>query len=375
MLRYLTSGESHGKCLVTILEGMPSGLSLSPEDINRDLARRQKGFGRGGRMTIEKDEAEILSGVRNGLTMGGPIALLIPNKDFKINELPVVTKPRPGHADLTGALKYDHTDIRNVLERASARETTSRVASGAVCRKFLSEFGIDILSHVLQIGMIRAKVQEGILLDKLREKVEASQVRCADPDAEKKMIEEITKTQEEKDTLGGVFEVIVMGVPVGLGSFVHYDRKLDGRLARAILSIQAMKAVEIGEGVRASTLRGSQFHDAIYYSKEKKFHRSSNNSGGIEGGMSSGEPIVVRAFMKPISTLLNPLPSVDIITKQPVEATVERSDVCTVPAAGVIGEAVVAFEIADCFREKFGGDSIKEIRRNVEGYLKQVKEF
>ena len=374
MLRYLTSGESHGKCLVTIVEGMPAGLSLAPEDINNDLARRQMGFGRGGRMTIEKDEVEILSGVRGGTTMGGPIALMIPNKDFKINELPVVTKPRPGHADLTGALKYNHKDIRNVLERASARETTSRVAAGAVCRKFLAVFGIDILSHVLQIGTIRAKIAE-LSLAELRKKVEASQVRCADPEAQKTMIAEITKVKEEKDTLGGVFEVIATGVPVGLGSFVHYDRKLDGRLARAILSIQAMKAVEIGEGVKASTLRGSQFHDAIYYKKEKSFYRSSNNSGGIEGGMSSGEPIVIRAFMKPISTLLNPLPSVDIVTKQSVEATVERSDVCTVPAAGVIGEAVVAFEIADCFREKFGGDSMAEIRHNYEGYLKQVKEF
>ena len=375
MLRYLTSGESHGKCLVTILEGISSGLPLTPEDINKDLSRRQMGFGRGGRMQIEKDAVEILSGVRGGVTMGGPVALMIPNQDFKINELPVVTKPRPGHADLTGALKYDHKDIRNVLERASARETTSRVAVGAICRKFLGEFGIDLLSHVLQIGTVRAKAQDGIPLSELRKKVEASQVRCPDPEAEKKMIEEITKAKEEKDTLGGVFEVIVTGVPVGLGSFVHYDRKLDARLARAILSIQAMKAVEIGEGVKASTLRGSQFHDAIFHDKRKGFYRSSNNSGGIEGGMSSGEPIVVRAFMKPISTLLNPLPSVDIITKQPVEATVERSDVCTVPAAGVIGEAVVAFEVADCFREKFGGDSIAEIRRNYEGYLKQVKDF
>ncbi len=374
MLRYLTSGESHGKCLVATLEGMPAGLGLNETAINADLARRQVGFGRGGRMQIEKDAVEILSGVKDSQTLGSPIALLIQNKDFKINELPKVTKPRPGHADLTGALKYAHRDIRNVLERSSARETAARVAVGAVCKRFLSEFNIRIISHVIRIGEVEANTEK-LSFDEIQKRAENSQVRCADPEAEKRMVEAITRAKEEKDTLGGVYEVIATGVPVGLGSYVHYDRKLDARLGRAILSIQAMKAVEIGDGVAGSRKRGSEVHDAIYHDKKKGFHRGTNRSGGIEGGMSSGEPIFLRAYMKPISTLLNPLPSVDIATKEPVKATVERSDVCTVPAAGVIGEAVVAFEIANAFLEKFGGDSIPEIKRNVQGYLKQIAEF
>ena len=374
MLRYLTSGESHGKCLVATLEGMPSGLKVEEAFINAELSRRQTGFGRGGRMQIEQDRIEILSGVKDGLTMGSPIALMIQNKDFKINELPKVTQPRPGHADLTGALKYAHRDIRNVLERASARETAARVAVGAFCKIFLKEFGIDFASHVIRIGSVEAN-PEKLSFEEIRKNAESSEVRCADPVASKKMVEEITRAKEAKDTLGGVFEVMVVGVPVGLGSFVHYDRKLDARLGRAILSIQAMKAVEIGDGVAGSRKRGSDVHDAIYYDSKKGFHRGTNRSGGIEGGMSSGEPIILRAYMKPISTLLNPLPSVDIVTKKAVKATIERSDVCTVPAAGVIGEAVVAFEIADCFREKFGGDSMAEIQRNYAGYLKQIKEF
>ena len=374
MLRYLTSGESHGKCLVATLEGMPAGLRVDESEIDRELARRQVGFGRGGRMQIEKDRVEILSGVKDGLLMGSPMALLIQNKDFKINELPKVTKPRPGHADLTGALKYAHTDIRNVLERASARETAARVAVGALCKIFLKEFGIDFVSHVLRIGDVEAKI-DGLSFKEIQKNAEESLVRCADQTASKRMVEEITKAKEAKDTLGGVYEVMVVGVPVGLGSYVHYDRKLDARLGRAILSIQAMKAVEIGDGVSGSRKRGSDVHDAIYHDAKKGFYRGSNRSGGIEGGMTSGEPIILRAYMKPISTLLNPLPSVDLLTKKPVEATIERSDVCTVPAAGVIGEAVVAYEIADAFREKFGGDSLMEIKRNYEGYLKQVKEF
>jgi len=374
MLRYLTSGESHGKCLLATLEGMPAGLKIDEARINAELSRRQMGFGRGGRMQIEQDRVEILSGVKDGLTMGSPVALMIQNKDFKINELPKVTQPRPGHADLTGALKYAHTDIRNVLERASARETAARVAVGALCKIFLKEFGIESTSHVLRIGTVEADPSK-LSFEEIRKNAEASEVRCADKEASKRMIEEITKAKEEKDTLGGVYEVVVIGVPVGLGSYVHYDRKLDARLGRAILSIQAMKAAEIGDGVAGSRKRGSEVHDAIYHDPKKGFYRGSNRSGGIEGGMSSGEPIIVRAYMKPISTLLNPLPSVDILTKKPVKATIERSDVCTVPAAGVIGEAVVAFEIADCFREKFGGDSMGEIKRNYEGYLKQIKEF
>ncbi|MFH1858071.1 MAG: chorismate synthase, partial [Candidatus Omnitrophota bacterium] len=338
------------------------------------LARRQVGFGRGGRMQIEKDRVELLSGVRGGMTLGSPIALLIQNRDFKIHELPKVTKPRPGHADLAGALKYAHADIRNVLERSSARETAARTAVGAVCKMLLREFGIDMMSHVIRIGGVAADTRK-LSLKEIRENAESSEVRCADPAASKRMAGEIAKAKEDGDTLGGVFEVIVTGVPAGLGSHVHYDRKLDGRLARAILSIQAMKAVEIGDGVANAQKRGSEVHDPIFYNSKKGFYRSSNHSGGIEGGMSNGEPILLRAYMKPIATLLKPLPSVDIATKQPVEATVERSDVCAVPAAGVIGEAVVAFEIADCFLEKFGGDSLRETKRNYEGYLKQLKEF
>jgi len=353
---------------------MPAGLQVDEEAINRDMARRQVGFGRGGRMKIETDRIEILTGVKDGLSMGSPITFMIQNKDFKINELPKVTQPRPGHADLTGALKYAHRDIRNVLERASARETAARVALGGLCKVFLKEFGIAVMSHVLRIGDVEAKT-ESLSFEDIEKNAEGSEVRCADKKAEKKMIDAIIKAKEEKDTLGGVYEVVAIGVPPGLGSYVHYDRKLDAALARAILSIQAMKAVEIGDGVAGSMKRGSQVHDAIYHDPKKGFYRESNRSGGIEGGMSSGEPIFLRAYMKPISTLLNPLPSVDIETKKVVKATIERSDVCTVPAAGVIGEAVVAFEIANAFLEKFGGDSLSEIHRNYKGYLKQIKDF
>ncbi len=375
MLRYLTSGESHGRCLVAILEGMPAGLALDPERINQELRRRQQGYGRGGRMLLEQDRVEILSGVRRGKTMGSPIALQITNKDFSIDKLPVVTRPRPGHADLTGALKYDQEDVRTILERASARETVARVAVGAVCRLFLEAFDVDLLSHVVRLGGIDAKAPAIDGLAGLRKRVEGSPLRCADALAEKKMIKLIDAVKAAGDTVGGTIELLATGVPVGLGSHVHYDRKLDARIAGALMSIQAIKAVEVGDGVRVSMVRGSELHDEIYYSAAKGFHRRTERAGGFEGGMTTGGPLLFRLHMKPLSTLRRPLKSVDIKTKQPFVATVERSDVSAVPAAGVIAEAVVAFELANAWVEKFGGDSLGEVARNWRGYVQQVKRF
>ena len=375
MLRYLTAGESHGKALVTILEGYPAGLKFDAEFINRELKRRQIGYGRGGRMTIEQDKIDLLSGTRHGVTLGSPIAMRIENKDYKIEELPVVNNPRPGHADLSGGLKYNHYDLRNILERSSARETTSRVAVGSVCKLLLARFGIHVVSHVIQIGSVRTKADSKMDFQKIAEISEASPIRCLDSEAEKQMIQLIDQMKEAGDTLGGVFEVIVIGVPVGLGSCMHYDRKLDSLLGAAILSIQAVKGVEIGNGILSASQPGSSVHDEIFYNRERGFYRDSNSSGGFEGGMTNGEPIIVRGFMKPLSTLKSPMMSVNVVTKEPFKATVERSDVCSVPSAGVIGEAVVAFELARTFLEKFGGDSLTEIRRNYEGYWKQVKEF
>lgn len=375
MLRYLTAGESHGKALVTILEGYPAGLKLDVEFINQDLKRRQMGYGRGGRMAIEQDTIDLLSGTRKGMTLGSPIAMRIENKDYKIEELPVVNNPRPGHADLTGGLKYHQHDVRNILERSSARETTSRVAVGVVCKLLLAEFGIQIGSHIIQIGSVRAKAEGLKDVKQLFEKAEASPVRCVDPEAEKRMMQLIDQMKEAGDTLGGIFEVVVTGVPVGLGSCMHYDRKLDSLIGSAILSIQAVKAVEIGEGVLSASQRGSSVHDEIFYDSQKGFYRNSNTSGGFEGGMTNGEPVIVRGFMKPLSTLRSAMMSVNVVTKEPFKATVERSDVCSVPSAGVIGEAIVAFELARAFLEKFGGDSLVEIQHNYQGYLKQLKEF
>jgi chorismate synthase len=360
---------------VTILEGYPAGLKLDVKFVNRELKRRQMGYGRGGRMQIEQDAVDLLSGTRKGITLGSPIAMRIENKDYKIEELPVVNNPRPGHADLTGGLKYNQHDVRNILERSSARETTSRVAVGTVCKLLLAEFGIRIASHIIQIGSIRAKIDGKMEIEKIIEHAETSSVRCVDSEAEEKMIQLIDQMKEAGDTLGGVFEVVATGVAVGLGSCMHYDRKLDSLMGAAILSIQAVKAVEIGDGILSASQPGSSVHDEIFYEKEKGFYRDSNSSGGFEGGMTNGEPVIVRGFMKPLSTLKSPMMSVNVVTKEPFKATVERSDVCSVPSAGVIGEAVVAFELARAFLEKFGGDSLAEIRRNYDGYLKQVKEF
>lgn len=375
MLRYLTAGESHGQCLVAILEGMPADLPIAPEPITQELRRRQQGYGRGGRMQIEQDTVRILSGVRRGRTMGSPIALEIANKDFTIDTLPVVTRPRPGHADLTGALKYDQEDVRTILERASARETAARVAVGAVCRLFLAQFGVDCLSHVVRLGGLDAKPPTTLNLAALRRAVEGSPLRCADKAAERRMIKLVDAVKAAGDTVGGTIEVIATGVPVGLGSHVHYDRKLDARIAGALMSIQAIKAVEMGDGVRVSQVRGSALHDEIYYAKGRGFHRKTDRAGGFEGGMTTGGPLVMRLHMKPLSTLRRPLKSVDLKTKQPFVATVERSDVSAAPAAGVIAEAVVAFELARAWLEKFGGDSLGEIRRNWQGYLRQVAKF
>lgn len=375
MLRYLTSGESHGVCLVAVLEGMPSGLELSPEFIDKELKRRQLGYGRGARMTsIETDKVTLLSGVRFGRTIGSPIALEIKNKDASIDRLPAVTRPRPGHADLAGALKYDHKDIRNVLERASARETAARVAVGAVAKRLLKEFGIEIFSHVVRLGGIDALPKSGSF-ERIRSQAEVSPLRCADRRAEKKMIALIDKAKANGDTLGGAIEIVALHLPVGLGSHVQYDRKLDGRLAGALMSIQAIKAVEIGAGTDVSKVFGSQLHDQIYYSKQKGFFRKTLRAGGIEGGISIGGPLVVRIHMKPLSTLRRPMMSVDIKTKSPFRATVERSDVSAVPAAGVVAEGVLAFELAQAFLEKFGGDSLTELKQNWRGYLNQVKKF
>ncbi len=373
MLRYLTAGESHGECLTAIVEGLPSGLRIDVAKINKELKRRQMGFGRGGRMKIEEDKVEISSGLRGGKTIGSPIALLIRNKDWRKEEGVRITRPRPGHADLAGALKYGEKDIRNVLERASARETAIRVAVGGMAKALLREFRIEVASHVVEIGGIRAKVKDISLKEILRRK-EKSQLSCCDKEAERKMVKKIKASRDAGDSLGGIFEVIVTNVPVGLGSFVHWDRKLDGRLAQAIMSIQAVKGVEIGLGFELARCPGSKVHDEIFY-RGSEFYRKTNNAGGIEGGVSNGEDIILRAVMKPISTLQKPLRSVDIITKKPFEATVQRADVCAVPACAVVGEAVVAIELARAMQEKFGGDTLEEVRRNYRGYMRQLTSF
>lgn len=374
MLRFLTAGESHGPFLLAVIEGVPAGVAIRNELLQHEMRRRQLGYGRGPRMQFETDTVELLSGIRRGKTLGGPIALSIKNKDASIDRLPVVTQPRPGHADLTGAMKYDHRDIRNVLERASARETAARVAVGAVCRQLLSSLGIELASHVVALGSVRAKAGNASVAQ-LRAKADPTPLRCLDPAATKRMTREIDACVKAGDTLGGVFEVVVEGVPPGLGSFVHYDRRLDAILGQAILSIHAVKAVEVGDGCAAAVLPGSKVQDEIFYSRGKGFYRSSNRSGGFEGGMTTGQPVFVRGFLKPLSTLRKPLRSVEINTKRPVVATVERSDVTTVPAAGVIGEAMIAFELAKAVLEKFGGDSFRELNRNYQSYLRQAKDF
>lgn len=385
MLRYLTAGESHGQGLIGILDGYPAGVKISTDDIDKELVRRQVGYGRGGRMLIEKDKAEILSGVRWGRSLGSPICLHIKNKDWLNWEKAMsisskyedsvapVTKPRPGHADLSGLIKYGHNDIRNILERASARETAIRVAIGAVCKLLLKEFNIEIVSHVTVIGGICIN-RTRLKLDDIRKKAELSLLRCADKDAEKKMIKRIDSAKKNGDSLGGIFEVIVTNPPLGLGSHTQWDRKINARLSNAIMSIQAIKGVEIGLGFDAARQLGSDVHDEIFYDKKsKRFYRKTNNAGGIEGGMTNGEEIIIRAAMKPIPTLMKPLSSVDIFTKKQFKASIERSDVCAVPAAAVVGEAVAAFEIANAMIEKFGGDSLSEMKRNYNGYMKYVR--
>ncbi len=374
MLRFLTSGESHGKCLIAILEGMVAGLEVPEKTINAELSRRQEGYGRGGRMTIETDRAEILSGVRSGVTIGGPIALYVPNKDFKINELPVVKRPRPGHADLVGVIKYGRGDVRDILERASARETTARVAVGGVCKAFLSAFGIEVISHVVGIGGVRADVS-GMSFGEIKKASFGAPLHCADKKAEAKMIKRIDQAKVTKDTIGGLFEVIAKNVPVGLGSFVHYDRRLTAKLAAAMLSIQAIKGVEFGMGFRVSEELGKDVHDEIYHDKKRGFYRKTNNAGGFEGGVTNGETLVIRCATKPYATLMSPLKSVHIDSKKAEVGTVERSDVTAVPACGVVGEAMAAFEIANAMLEKFGGDSLNETLRNFRAYQKAVENF
>lgn len=386
MLRYLNAGESHGKGLMAVLEGVPAGLPLTAEMINRDLARRQGGYGRGGRMRIEKDQIEFYCGVRKGKTLGNPLGLLIRNRDWDnwqdvMAAEPgppstecVVTRPRPGHADLVGAIKYGHRDIRNVLEKASARETAIRVALGAVAKALLAEFDVRVVSYTIRIGSVVApRVDDYVAAF---ERAEQSQVRCADAAASEKMIEHIRSAKHKGDSLGGVFEVVVTNPPIGLGSYAQWDRRLSARLAMAAMSIQAMKGVEIGMGFESAQRFGSEVHDDIYPSEIRPgFDRKTNNAGGLEGGITNGQPVILRVAMKPIATLYQPKHSVDIRTKEPFEATVERSDICTVPAAGVVGEAVIAYEMANATLEKFSGDSLDEMKRNFAAYQEYVKNF
>ena len=381
-LRWLTAGESHGPQLTVVIEGLPAGLEISEEDLRRDLARRQGGHGRGGRQKIETDFARIVSGVRGGYTIGSPVTLVLENKDH-VNwiaqmtpakegfEPKPVTRLRPGHADLAGALKYGHTDIRNVLERSSARETATRVAAGGVARKLLGHFGIDVVSFTQSVGPVDIGFAgcDPSTIDV--DDVERSPVRCPDPAASARMVAAIDEAGARGDTLGGTFRVVARGVPPGLGSFVHWDRKLDGRLAHAILSINAVKGVEFGAGFEGSSKPGSEFHDEIDYS-EGRFHHLTNRAGGITGGVSNGEPIDLRVAMKPISTMKNPMPSIDLKTHEKTQAHYERSDVCVVPAAGVIGEAVVALALAEALLEKFGGDSMSELERNYRSYMEAI---
>ena len=385
--RFLTAGESHGEALVAVIDGVPAGLPLTEAEINEDLARRQRGYGRGGRMKIERDRVHLTSGVRWGLTLGSPITLTIPNLDWENWKATMsvgppepgvaakpVTRPRPGHADLAGAMKYGHRDIRNVLERSSARETTARVAVAGVAKKLLSEFGIQILSHVVEIGGIRVGELD-LPWAEIQRRAEASEVRCADGGAERRITEAIDDAKAKGDTLGGIFEVVALGCPVGLGSYVQWDRRLDGRLAQAFCAIQAIKGVEVGLGFETARRPGSQVHDEILYDADAGFKRTTNNAGGLEGGVTNGQPVVVRAAMKPLSTLRTPLRSVDVATKEAVEAVVERSDVCAVPAAGIVGEAMMAIVLAQAFLEKFGGDSLEEIRRNYDAYQASLKNW
>jgi chorismate synthase len=386
LLRVQTAGESHGPQLTIMVQNLPAGLTVLAEDINVDLARRQKGYGRGGRQQIECDKVEIVAGVRHGKTMGGPIAMVVKNLDWpnwqgRMDIEPVpeppppVTRLRPGHADLAGVVKYGHNDLRNVLERASARETASRVAAGALARIFLREFGIYVRSHVLSVGPVQAKVPDELRVDTQAhatawwEQVEASDMRTADPEFAQEAIALIRSARTAGDTLGGVFEVITYGVPIGLGTYAQWDERLDARLAAAVMSIQSIKGVEVGEGFANAARHGSQAHDVIDYDDERGWSRPTNRAGGLEGGTTNGAPLVVRGAAKPISTLIRPLPSIDLATRERILGHVERSDVCVLPAAGVVGEAMVALVVADAMRIKFGGDSMDEALANYQANL------
>lgn len=390
MLRFETAGESHGECLVATLTGLPAGVPVCLDYLNRQLWRRQQGYGRGGRMKIETDRVQIVSGVRHSQTIGSPIAILIENKDWKnwTGTLPVESKdavagqekavhrPRPGHADLPGAIKYDFAEARYVLERASARETAARVALGALAKTFLKQFGVEVLSHVVGVGPVRlerpAQWEEIVALSEREEVL----LGCVDEETERRMKEAVDHAYRTGDTIGGAFEVVAHGLPAGLGSHIAWDTRLDGRLAQAIVSIQAVKGVEIGHAEEGARSYGSTVQDTIHYDKERQaFHRGSNRAGGLEGGITNGQDVVVRGFLKPISTLRRPLESVDLPSREPALAAYERSDVAVVPAAGVIGEAMVALVLAQAFLDKFGGDSLRETKRNFDGYLAQVKEF
>ncbi len=390
MFRFETAGESHGECLVATLTGLPAGIPISLEQIDHELWRRQQGFGRGGRMKIETDRVEIVAGVRHSQTIGSPIAMLIRNKDWKnwTEALPIeqiedgdakqkrVTRPRPGHADLAGAIKYNFQDARYILERASARETTARVAVGAIAKQFLGQFGCSVLSHVIAVGPVR--LERAVEWDELVALAKETEVLlgCVDVERQQKMKEVVDEAYRTGDTIGGIFEVVAHNLPPGLGSHITWDSRLDGKLAQAIVSMQAVKGVEVGFAEEGSASFGSKVQDTIHYAKEQRhFYRGNNRAGGIEGGMTNGQDIRVRGFLKPISTLRRPLESVDLETRDPALAAYERSDVCVVPAAGVIGEAMVAIVLAASFLEKFGGDSLAETKRNFEGYLRQVTEF
>ncbi|WP_019242024.1 MULTISPECIES: chorismate synthase [Bacillus] len=390
-MRYLTSGESHGPQLTTIIEGLPAGMPITADDINQQLARRQKGHGRGRRMVIEKDTVNITAGVRHGRTLGSPICLVVENNDWKHwtkimgiepiseeeaeNISRTISRPRPGHADLNGGLKYGHRDLRNVLERSSARETTVRVAAGALAKTLLSHLSIEIGSHVRKIGGIEASSTSFESMQELQRITEESPVRCLDPEAEKKMMAAIDDAKANGDSIGGIVEVIVEGMPAGVGSYVHYDRKIDAKLAAAILSINAFKGVEIGMGFEAADRFGSEVHDEIAWSKEKGYYRLTNRLGGIEGGMTTGMPIVIKGVMKPIPTLYKPLKSVDINTKEVFTASIERSDSCAVPAAAVVAEAVVAWELANAIIEQFPSDTFNGLVEYIEQYREKLKEF
>jgi chorismate synthase len=381
-LRFVTAGESHGPRLTAIVEGLPAGLELRPDDIDRDLARRQLGHGRGGRMKIEKDRAELTAGVRHGRTLGSPVCLHVDNRDYenwkeRMNPWPVeaevaeVHLPRPGHADLAGAMKYGHSDVRNVLERASARETAARVAAGALAKAFLRDLGVEVFSHVTRIGTVVAAQRDDLRPEGF-DGVDESPVRCLDAGASEAMVAEIDRARKANESLGGVFEVRAFGLVPGIGSHVSWEERLDGRLAGAVMSIQAMKGVGIGDGFELAGRDGSQAHDEIFFSEERGFFRETNRAGGLEGGMTTGDPLVVRAAMKPLPTLTKPLRSVDLATKKPAQALRERTDSCTVPAAGVVGESMVALVLATAYREKLGGDHIDDVRAALSSYERRI---